>query len=363
MRAIVQDAIDFGIPGAIGACATDSRFYRVLNEGIQRLLFKGKWWGTVQRYRFCVTDGEITLPKQIAAIEAAMVSGFPVAVRDMWYEFLENGFGLRQAALNPAGGNCRVWGTNECIYRGRYPTFSNIVGTDKLLTVMCDRSSDVGKQVLFLGYDQNNNWIRTMQNGAVADGEVVTLAQTPGVQSVNYFTAVTDIQPPNNLDGQWWLYEYSALCEPAAVFQSLCTPASPPPPVVKANRLIGHYQYDDVRPSFARYLLPGILSQGTPGCCCLTAVDVAAKLDFTPVKKTNDYLIIGNLPALKEICMGINNAENDPNGQNKTTIINTAMQSATLLLDQELDHYLGSGRKQGMNVQYYGDDEPVMNFI
>jgi hypothetical protein len=349
MRVTLQDAIDFGIPTVIGACGLDPRFLRVLNEGIQRLLFKGKWWGTVQRFRFCVTDGEVTLPKQIATIEAAAVCGYPVQVRDMWYEFLENGFGIRQAQFDqPSTSNGsnfnRVWGTNECLYRGRYPTFSNVMGTDKRLNLFCDRSSDIGKPVLLLGWDQNNNWIRTLQSGTMADGEVVQLLQAPGSQTINLFSSVTDIQPPNNLDGQWWLYEFST--------------------TALTNRLIGHYQYDDTRPSFARYLLPGInQQQPTPSTCNYTPIELAGKLDFIPAKKPTDYLIIGNLPALKEICMGINNSENEPDGRVKVSIINSAMQSAAVLLDQELDHYLGSGRKQGMNVQFYSDDYPIENFI
>jgi hypothetical protein len=340
LRTNVQDAIDFGIPQAIGACATDTRFFRILNEGIQRLLFKGKYWGSTARFRFCVTDGMLTTPKQIATIEAAAVCGQPAQVRDMWYEFLENGFGLRNECMDGR----QVWGTNECLSRGRYPTFSNVIGTDKKLIAICDRVTDVGKPVLLLGYDQNNNWIRTLQNGVIADGEVVLLAQSPGIFTKNLFSAVTDIQPPNNLDGQWWLYEYST--------------------TVFTQRLIGKYEYHDTRPSFARYFLPGICSQQpTPGTCTYTPIELAAKLDFIPVKLPTDYLIIGNLPALKEICMGINNAENEPNGQTKVNIINAAMTSATLLLDQELDHYLGSGRKGGMNVQFYGDNEAVMNFI
>jgi hypothetical protein len=351
MRLTLADAKNSRLPSQIGACPNDQRFLDLLNEAQERLLITGKYWGTVQKWRFCASDGCVALPSQFATLEAVAVCGRPIAVRDQFYEFLENGFGIRgqnivsttQGTTNACcGGTSGVCGISEALYRGHYPTFSDIQPTGKTLQLVCDKLTDVGKPVLCLGYDDNGNWIRTIQNGVVADGEVVLLAQAPGTISINNFSSVTDLQPPNNLDGQWWLYEYT---------QSTAT-----------QRLIGQYQYFEVRPYFPRYFFPSIISQ-TPvaGVCSQVLVEALVKLDFIPVKKDTDYLIIGSLPALKEMIMALSKAEDEPDAIRKVQIVSAGLSVARQILDQQLDHYLGSGRKMGMNIvgSSIGDVVPV----
>lgn len=345
-----KDPTQCRIAQSIGACPTDDRFLAILNEGIQRLITKGHWWGTVARYKFCANDGCITLPRQVATIEAVAVCGHPVQVRDFWYEFLENGYGTRNPP-NPAGtvsagccgqGGC---GFNEAIMRGRFPTFADLKGVNKQLRFVCDLPTDVGKQVLALGYDENKNWIRTLQGGVYKDGELISLAQSPGTNSTKLFTVLTDLQFPSNRDGQVWLYEYNT---------SDAT-----------QRLIGKYEYDETRPSYARYYFPGIRPTVTNGACTQTFVELIGKLDFVPVKNDTDYLSIANLPALKEICMAINSAEHEPDATKKAAIITAGLVSAVRELDSEADHFLGSGRKMGMNIigSSVGSLDPVQNFI
>lgn len=356
MRVTLADAKASRLPSQIGACPTDQRFLDLLNEATERLLYTGKWWSTVQKWRFCATDGCVALPSQFATIEAVAVCGRPIAVRDQFYEFLENGFGIRgqnvvsttTGTTSPCcGGVSGVCGMQEALYRGHYPTFSDIIPTGKKLQLVCDKLTDVGKPVLCLGYDDNNNWIRTVQNGVVSDGEVVLLAQSPGTISVNNFSSVTDLQPPANLDGQWWLYENTVS--------------------TGAQRLIGQYQYFDVRPSFARYFFPSIVPQvsTTTGACSQILVEALVKLEFVPVKRDTDYLIIGNLPALKEMMMALSKAEDEPDALRKVQIVSAGMTVAKQILDQQLDHYLGSGRKMGMNVvgSSIGDVVPVATLL
>jgi len=363
MRVTLADAKNSRIPSQIGECPPADRFLALLNEAQERLIYCGKWWGTVQKWRFCATDGCVALPSQFATLEAVAVCGRPIAVRDQFYEFLENGFGIRgQSVINitnssgtmtgsPAGSCCGgvagVCGIAEALYRGHYPTFADIQPTGKQLQLVCDRLTDVGKPVLCLGYDDNNNWIRTLQNGVVSDGEVVSLSQAPGTNSVNNFSTVTDLQPPQNLDGQWWLYEYTV--------------------AGGAQRLIGQYQYYDVRPTFARYFFPAILPTvgQPPGSCSQILVEALVKLEFIPAKRDTDYLIIGNLPALKELMMALQKAEDEPDALRKVQIVSAGTTVAKQILDLQLDHYLGSGRKMGMNIvgSSIGDVIPVPNLL
>lgn len=354
MRVTFADAQNSRLPSQVGSCPTDQRFIDLLNEAQQRLLFCGMWWGCVQKWRFCATDGCVALPSQFATLEAVAVCGRPIALRDQFYEFLDNGFGIRgQTVVSTSGttspccgGVSGVCGVQEALYRGHYPTFADINPTGKKVQLVCDKITDVGKPVLVLGYDDNNNWIRTTQNGVVLDGEIVLLAQAPGNISVNNFSVVTDLQPPANLDGQWWLYEYTV--------------------ATAAQRLIGQYQYFDVRPHFARYFFPSIITQTTTsGTCSQVLVEALVKLEFIPVKNPTDYLIIANLPALKEMMMALQKAEDEPDALRKAQIVSAGQAIAKQILDQQLDHYLGSGRRMGMNIigSSIGDVIPVPTLL
>jgi hypothetical protein len=128
-----------------------------------------------------------------------------------------------------------------------------------------------------------------------------------------------------------------------------------------AQRLIGQYQYWDVRPAFMRYFFPAIIPQTVqpPGSQAL--VEALVKLEYRPALRDTDYLIIGNLPALKELMMALQKAEDEPDGLRKVQLVAAGMTVAKQVLDQQLDHYLGTGRKMGMNIvgSSIGDVVPV----
>jgi hypothetical protein len=287
------------------------------------LLTKGHWWGTCNRYKICATSSCVTLPSKIATAELSTVCGQPNQIRDFWYELLENGIGVRDSSS----------GTNEAIFRGAFPTFLDIVGpTPKKVVFQCDISADVNKRVLVLGYDANQNWIRTNQGGTILDGEIILLTQSPGTTSVNTFSKVTGIQFLDTMAGQSWLYELNTS--------------------TAAKRLIGQYNYWDQLPAFQRYFYPsigcaGTNSDGTPRMCL---VEIVGKTAFVPVVNDNDYLVIGNLPAIEFMAMGNEAARKEMDMTKKQAIITSAYAMAVAELDTELDHYLGSGRRMGFTV-------------
>lgn len=341
-RVTLADARASRIPQVIGACADNHRFLDLINEAQQRLLTKGHWWGTSAKFRICASNSCLTLPRGIATVEAAAVCGTPITVRDFWFEFLEGGVGTRNGGSG-CGGEGGGWAGGEMLLRGRYPSFGDVQGTNKKLRFVCDLASDVGKVALPLGYDANGNWLRTQQGGVWSDGEAVPLAQAPGATTANFFSTMTDLQMPGTLNGQVWLYELNT--------------------TLNTQRLIGQYQPGETRPSYARYYLPGLcpVSCGA-GQPATALVEIMAKLEFIPVRADTDYLIIGNLPALKEMCMALNAAEHEPDSTKKTALLAAGYKAAIGELDSELDHYLGSGRRLGLNVlgSSVGEIDPVM---
>lgn len=349
-RTTLLDAKNEGLPSAIGACPGDARFLLRLNTAQRRLLKRGKYWGTFSRYRLCVTEGCVSLPPQIAALESVAVCGRPLRLHDQWFEFLENGLGIQQVQSSGIGGCCGAGSgcIDDAKYRGRYPTFADVTGVDKKLLLICDLNADVGVDVLVMGYDENNNWIRTVQGGVMSDGKIITLAQSPGTVSINnIFSIITDIQLPVR-DGQCWLYSL----------------APPYDPGTSDKVMLGNYQYFETRPSYARYYIGGILSGSNGDGCNLTTVDVMAKHDFIPAVKDNDYLVIGNLDALEFMIQALEKYRNAVS----QTQVGEAVAFEKLAeheLDKELDHYRGSGVVTGITVS--GNDigvaEPVPNYI
>lgn len=332
MKLTFGDIKESRIPISIGACAEDPRLLQIVNECVQRLLPKGHWWGATQRFRFCTTDGCVTMPRQIASLEGVAICGKPVTLRNQYFEFLETGAGIQGGRFfGESGSTCSFsCGPSAVIFRGVVVTQTDITGVNKKLRLICDLSSDVGKEVLCLGFDQNGNWIRTNQGGTIKDGEIVILSQSPGTDSVNIFSSITDLQPPDDLDGQWWLY-------------SLNTDDS-------SLILLSHYQYDETRPAYNRYLMPICPRSNSEGNCTQTLVDAIGKLAYIPMRTDTDYCIIGNIPALKAGCEAINSSEHEPDGIRKVQIMEAGMIEAVKLLNEELQANTGDKTVPGIQV-------------
>lgn len=345
MRITVSDVRASRIPNALGLCATDARIVAYINEATERLLRRGLFWGAFGRYRLCADDSCVTLPPQLASIEKLSICGEPFTPRDYWFEFMANGPGPMNGACSgqqcAASVGCSVPGAT---LRGHYPTFADINPTGKKVNLICDLVSDSGKTILVLGYDDNGNWIRTSQSGTIKDGELIVLAQAAGTISTNLFSSVTDVQLPGTLDGQVWMYEYKV--------------------ADATKRLIANYQYFETRPSYPRYLIPGLCGCGDSESSS-TAVEIIARHEFVPVQRDTDYLILGNIPALKEMMQAISQAEKTMDPLMKNKIIASGLAMAMSELDFELQTYTGSSGYQSVNWTGSSvlENDPVGNII
>ncbi len=337
------------IPVALNICPTDPRLLGWVNEAVERLLRKALWIGAYGRFRICASDGCVTLPVQIASIERVAVCGQVVPSHDMYYEFLSNGLGPRNASCSTSTGcgcGTGACGIAEANLRGWFPTFGDIRGTAKKLVLVCDVAADVGKRVLVMGYDENNNWIRTAPGGIWQDGETVLLAQSPGTTTTKFFDGgVTGIQFLDAREGQVWLYERDT--------------------VALTSRLIGSYQYFETVPNYARYFFPSICAQPqTGGGCTTTPVEIIGRLEYYEVSKDTDVLLIGNRAALKNMAVAVKTYEE---AVNNADIQRAAAFEALAVkeLDNEIEFALGEGREVGVNFKgsSIGTVRPVQNFL
>lgn len=312
------------IARVLGVCESHSKVITYVNEAVERLLPRGKWKGTFQRYRFCASSGCITLPRQFETVEGFAICQSPGMIRNEFFEFQGTSFGILGEDDCPG---------NTLINRGLAVAFDDMTSKTQKIKVYSDCDETAGAYILLQGFDQNSNWIRTeITPGVWIDGERVLLSTTFQI-SVNYFTKLTGVQKPVT-KGAIRLYSYDI----------------PSGANVKALAI---YEPDETLPQYRRYLVPGLSDTATTSSECVDdceqhQVDLLVKLSFVPVSQDTDYLIIGNLQAIKLAVMAILKEE-----QNQ-------LKDAERLMDGVLVNEYGSPGRRGGAIQLL--EEELANF-
>lgn len=279
------------------------------NRAHRYLVNKGKYVGTVQRYRFCTTANCITLPRQVETVEAWQLCQSPGVVRNQWYEYNGQGPGLMKDDAN--------WFTT-LVDRGTAVAFDDIVGTTKKIQVVPALVETAGARILLQGYDENNNWIRTQDAGAWIDGEYVSITAT--TVSTNFFSTLTGVIKPVT-NGPIRLYEYTST----------------------ASKQIAYYENDETVPIYRRYMIPGL--SNVTGCgdtnaatCTSRKVTMMVKLRHIDVVGDNDFFLLGNLEALVLMVQAIKKKERNLFAEAKAYEAD-----AVQALEDELSSYEGDG--------------------
>ena len=95
------------IAKVIGVCADSDTVPFYLNQAVERLLPRGKWKGTFQRYRTCINSACITLPRHFECVEGFALCGCPGMIRKL----SSGGYRLYSRKKNPKTGRRRNLGT------------------------------------------------------------------------------------------------------------------------------------------------------------------------------------------------------------------------------------------------------------
>lgn len=327
------------IASTLGICPDDAQFVAYVNEATKRLINKGNWVGTYGKFTICTDSSCITWPRQLMTIESIAVCGQPIPVRNQWFEFMSTGAGLAGGGccfgdgVQLAGNSCGCAG--QMFDRGTACAFKDIRGDNKKIKVYADVTEADNARILLQGYDENNNWIRTQDMGAWVDGEYVSIsASTPATSTHLFKSLVAVIKPQTN--GNIRLYEFN-------------TDDS-------TQRAIAIYEPTELTPIYRRSHIPGIVKGGCSNglvedACQQSTVSVMAKLNFIPVANDNDFLMIGNEPALKEACRSVRYGMMDSATAMQQQQV--AMAAALVELQTELEAFLGSGAKQSIAVEVY----------
>ena len=331
MRHTLNDALLSRIPSALNLNSIDPRVVQYINDATEDLIQRGHWKGTSDKATVQVTSQLITIPPHFETADQFALCHQPIPIRGQWFEFSPGGWGTINDP-SPSRTSPYLFARNA-LRRNNACTFQDIAaGSPTKLTVQCDVAMDVGETVLLLGFDNAStpNWVRTQQNGVWADGELVMLSQSPGTTTATTFSSLTGIQKPVTA-GQLWIKQ------------------------ALDSTLIGHLEYWETNPSYARYLIPTLPNT-------TVQVDVMGKLAYRPVVNLTDWLIIGNLNALKLACMA-KKYEEVGTGEAVGKAANY-MAGAISLLNNELNHSTGAGeqvtvRWSGMNPAS-GEPDPVL---
>lgn len=323
-----------GLP--LGYCATNPNLLPLVNEASKLLWNAGDWIHKTARYKFrvgtsCCGNRFITWPAEVETIEFLNICDSPVPIRNTYAEFISNGIGNigefdralpgygGPGYYNFYGGRYRMLGDREEVC-----TFEDVVGPNKKLKAYNSLPADNGESILLLGYDQNFQWIRTLQNGAYADGEVVTFNAATPPTTINFFTSVSGVQfsvtPRNGIIDLVELDTATTL-----------------------ERTIASYQYNERLPVYRRSILSGTAFSR---CLCVTGL---VRLRFMPIMTDTDYLQIGNLSALKDMMIALQKRDNG-DAQNYAAF----KQMAISALDDELRQYQGVAPKKVISFQAKG---------
>lgn len=323
----------------LGLCSTDPRVADYLNEAVQRLLNMGKWVGTYQHYRFCATSGCITLPRQLETLEVVAECGFPLSLRNEWFEYIADGFGLQSGAC---GSDVHDKGEG-------WVAFNDVIGANKRLRVYSDTAEAADAKILLQFWNQNAMPVRTLDGASWINGEKVAISTTP-TNTVNVCMAngFVGVQKPIT-NGTVFIYEYDT--------------------VTLAQRLLAMYEPDETRPNYRRYVIPFAAQSGT---CSSQVVDVIAKRRFIPVVNDNDWLLIGNIGALKLACLAIRKEENNlmheatvywDGGQMRVGSAFVHIRGARQILDDELNQFLGDGSQGVVQIMDEFSNAGVLNLV
>lgn len=278
-RKTLRDAKESRIPLVLGVDPDSDQFLSYINEAQDRIIKRGNFRGGYQNVRFCLTNGCLTLPRQIIALSAVKECGRVASVYNQWEPFVPGG----EECDFISGLYCGCPGP-KWVDKGFYPTFYDIDGTHKKVRFYPRATSDVGKRILLQGYNDSKEWIRTEDAGLMIDGMYLTLAEDY-VETSIIISSITGLQKVDT-DADVLIYEVNTL--------------------TGGMKQLGKMEPDERVASYRRYY-----NREFDDTCGLRTVSAIAKLDFIPVRVDSDYLFVDDIPALKEMCQSIRFSEMD----------------------------------------------------
>ena len=266
-----------------GYCPDDDRVRDCINNAVQRLMIKAPADASTVRMRFCVTNGCITLPREVSRLLKVSVQGINTPIQNRWYEFLAGGGG-------PMEYDNTSWIQPVDMGDG-FRIHTDIIVPRQIL-VTCDLPEEddsvppVYPDILIRGADEDGKEV--IVDGAM--GESIEMDSVSPRYTVNKFSSITSIVKPVT-NGYVYLSTYD------------------PDDLTARFDIATYHPYEEL-PSYRRYYITG----GQTTSSCIVAL---AKLRWLPALHDSDTLLVQNIPALQSMMQAINqyNAGELKNGE------------------------------------------------
>ena len=266
MRITLKQAREFLAPFVgSGLVSTNPKVVEAINEAIMRLLPKMPAEGTIARFRFCISNGTITMPREIQTLLAVNVDTTPVSIFSRWYEFLNYGPGTMDDNQS---------NSQDFIDLGDgFATHTDINTARPILVVAGAEEQD--KTIRIMGNDENGLEVRSDDG----PGEAVKINKLFPIYTAKKFSAITSVVKPVT-KGYVYLSAYE--------------------PVVLERYALAIYHPDETNPSYRRYRVTGVTTENVP-----ITVTALVKLGYIPLSYDTDVLLIQNLAAIKIMLQAI----------------------------------------------------------
>lgn len=261
-----------------GYCAEDERVAFCINKAIQRLMIKAPTDASCIRMRFCVTNGTVTMPREVSHLLKINPCYRKGEIQNRWYEFLAGGPGSLEFSTTSV---------LDFVDMGDgFRTHTDVI-TPRQILVTCDEAEDEDARILIRGADEHGKEV-------ITDGELGERVEFDSVNpryTSHKFSVITSVVKPVT-NGYVYLSSYD-----------------PDNPTTSIFQIATYHPYEEL-PSYRRYFVTG-------GSTTYNTIVALAKLRFLPAIDDSDTLLVQNLPAIEAMMMAQNfyNAGDINNGQ------------------------------------------------
>ena len=251
------------LAGITGYPSTSSNFVTALNRATEELLRTGDYPSVVDRYKVSTQNRMLALPYYLDRILGISVNKTGYEMRRPWIEFDQYGPGTQE----------EYTGVDLVLDKEDAPTFLDIPNVDgRTYTLKLDSTGiEVGtERMLIKGFDDNGDWIRSLESGSYIDGIYVTIDTITSQK----FSQVTQIVK----DATKGYLTLSARDD------------------LGVDTVIGEYHPSETNPSYRRYYIP-FLTDTTDA----VTVRIRARKRYVPLVADTDQLLIPNIDALENM--------------------------------------------------------------
>lgn len=330
-RLRLYDVMTSRMPSNCGLCQSDvPQIANYVNSAQHRLLYAKEageegWYGTWAEIAFFVNQDEpyITLPREIARLQAANVCDVPIKVQNQWYEYLTFGDGRMPKTWPWLGLQGLI---TESLSRNNAVTATEMTNAPQFIAVYPTDASDADgtKSTLIQGIDSSGNTIYSQNSeGQTVNGAFVTLG-SPSALTLMSLNNLTGIQKDVTV-GPVRYYQH----DPTTGTEILLLTMEPGETTAQYRRYYFHRLP-------LTCCLPNINPNTTPQPIQVTAL---AKLELIPAVVPTDWLLIQNLEALIEECSAVRYSEMD--SMSAKQMAAERHKQAIGMLNGEQTHYLG----------------------